>query len=651
MWGAAGPASAWVYPEHRDIAVIAVETLDSSERRTFDDLWGLARAGHEARLCASGADGSQGVDPGCLDWAALPAIAGDHSCSADEMSSIALDSKWVLDVADVAARLKADLAGIDARLSASKEAGSGETMGDLRRRIEASSVRAARINALRKADNRLQRDDPQYATRAGSSNAHFLLARPRTGMSNEEYDVLTLTPGSKINALGVYSWYHLSALEQASRLAHEQMPEEERQALARAILFDEAFALHFLQDSFAAGHIAGTWGDASQRKGTHDFYNEAGLEVFLWNGAGASIVVMGDAHMRREDAERTAAAVRTSLEQLLDTAAGRQRASNTPYTPAAPLRPNGFNVCKNETLIDRPDLSESAESYRRALIAEVGEVLRQTPVPGLGPGLGAMPRFRSEVGPFVGFASAIGGQWLDGGFTPTDGHGFVAGVDLAARFGMGLDGVMGDDGDGLVFLSVGARADASSTNAVANPTLANFGGDISAAIPSRSAVTTRLRMPFYVVPMDLLLLSPLYLVAPEHYQSMAVAAGNGGLIPWQSGIATSIGRFQFVLGREFGVTFYGLTDKDHVVAPPAAAGSPIRVVDFKSTAFDLPIVEYRPYRSFSSNQSSTLMFQLFTDVDVPHSSRVVSPPGAPNIELRDVWSVGIRLVFDWRYYP
>ena len=36
------------------------------------------------------------------------------------------------------------------------------------------------------------------------------------------------------------------------------------------------------RDTFAAGHVAGTWGDVSQRKGTHDYYNEAGIEVFTW---------------------------------------------------------------------------------------------------------------------------------------------------------------------------------------------------------------------------------------------------------------------------------------------------------------------------------------------------------------------------------
>ena len=107
--------------------------------------------------------------------------------------------------------------------------------------------------------------------------------------------------------------------------------------------------LHFTscEDVFAAGHVAGTWGNVSQRKGTHDYYNASGLEVRTWQGAETSVVLMGDAHMRPEDAERVAAAVRLSLEQLLDSVAGRSRKSNLPYMPAAPAEPEAFDVCTN----------------------------------------------------------------------------------------------------------------------------------------------------------------------------------------------------------------------------------------------------------------------------------------------------------------
>jgi hypothetical protein len=177
-----------------------------------------------------------------------------------------------------------------------------------------------------------------------------------------------------------------------------------------------------------------------------------------------------------------------------------------------------------------------------------------------------------------------------------------------------------------------------------------LGGNLSAAIPARSGLALRFRMPFYVLPGDLLLASPLYFANPEAYTDMAVTAANGGLLGWQSGWATGIGRFQFVLGRELGVTFYGYAGNDQLLAPSVAPGEPGRVVSFKSTQYDLPIFEYRPYRAFSTNQSSSVVFQLFAAADVPRAGSVDFPAGAPVPDLRTVWSLGLRLVFDWRYY-
>lgn len=649
LWSATDSAFAWVYPEHRDIAILAVEKLDAPRRAVFDRLWREARIAQEKRLCEQGADTAQGVKPTCIDWAALSAIAGDHSCSSADLTATVLQSDWILSVADVAAKLKLDLARIDVLPPTSQVPGSKAPIVDFQRRMQTEEARAERVNALRDADNRLQRADPKYATRAGSNNAHFLIPRPNTGISPSEYGRLALKPYSEISAPGVYGWYHLSALRKASRLANEQLAPEVRQALTRAMLFDEAFALHFLEDIFSAGHVAGTWGDASQRKGTHDFYNEAGLEVFPWKGGSESMVLMGDAHMRPEDAERTAAAVLTSLEQLLDAATGRAQSPNLPHAPAAPEQPESFDVCKNNSM-PTVQLPVTSEEYIGAYAPQLREVLLSTPVPGLGPGLGSMPRFRAEVGPFFGLAAAADGRILSGGFTSSQGVGFVGGVEVSARAGLGLEGVMSDAGDGLVFLALGLRGDTSSTNSVSNSSAAQRGGNITAAIPSRVGVTARARLPYYLIPGDLILLAPLHFFMPERYQSMAVTAGNGGWIPWQSGLATRVGRFQFVLGREVGVTLYGLIGDDRVIAA-GAAGTGARLVDYKSILIDMPILEYRPYRSFASNQSSTLLFQLFVAADIPHSAHVVAPLGAPGVGLSTVWSGGLRLLFDWRYYP
>jgi hypothetical protein len=642
IFGAICPrAEAWVYPEHRDLAVLAVQHLDPDRAAIFERLWSQARTGAEQRLCTVGADSVQGLAPQCLDWPAWTAIAGDHSCSSAQMLATVREAPWILPVADVAAKLKVDLARASGTVTPHADNPGG--ISAARRRFEAESVRAARINALRAADLRLQRTDPEYATRAGANNAHFLLARPATNIMPADYAALTLRPGSEISAIGVYSYFHLSALQKASRLSQETLAPEEREALARAVLADEAFALHFLEDVYAAGHIAGTWGDVSQRQGTHDYYNENGLEVFTWNGGAHSIVVMGDAHMRPEDAEVGATAVRHSLEQVLDVAAGRE--SRMPLAPQAPATPESFDVCRSGTLPTRSDDLRALPEHRLLL----AEILAYTPVPSLGPGVGSMPRFRSEIGPFVGLSGAIDGRRINGGLLAfQDRAGWVGGLDLSVRAGFGLDGVTGQAGDGLVYAAVGLRSDTPSSSSYTESSTVSS-GNLTAAIPARSSLSVRLRMPFYLVPFDLLLLSPLYLARPETYMKLAVAAGNGGFVPWQAGWANGLGRFQIVIGREVGFTFYGLRGKDELIAPGDTPGT-LRLVGVHSTSIDLPVLEYRPYRAFSANQSSAVLVQLFTGLDIPRGGEVVVPAGDPSVPLHNVWSVGLRLVFDWRYY-
>ncbi|MDG2304536.1 MAG: hypothetical protein P8R42_07735 [Candidatus Binatia bacterium] len=641
------PASAWVYPEHRDIALLSVETLDPERREVFDTFWEEARSG-TTRLCAQGADREQSTTPTCIDWAAFSAIAGDHSCSAADALETVLESEWILEVADVSAQLKKDLAQVEVSVPVDQQDVSTGPLSDFQRRMASEAVRAERTNALRTADTRLQNADPEYATRAGANNAHFLLARPSVDTEAVPYSKITLAADSEINAMGVYAWYHMRALEKARRIAQGGLTLEQRKAYARAMLIDEAFGLHFLEDMFAAGHVAGTWGDASQRKGTHDYYNEVGLEAFTWGRQKSGVVLMGDARMRPQDAELAAEAIVKSLNQVLDTAAGNEHAVDFELTREIPMSVEAFDVCKSDTMPAAPpgqargsDVSES-----------VYEILLPTAVPGLGAGLGALPRFRAEIGPFVGLAAAIDARAVSGGFVPGEQSGAIGGLDIAARAGLGLDGVIGESGDGLVFAQVGLRADTASSSSLSDSEATKDFGSISATIPSRIGLATRFRMPFFLIPGDLLLMSPLLFVAPDVYTKMAVTAGNGGFIPWQQGMATRVGRFQFVLGRELGVNFYGiLGDSDRLAAPGGLIDSGVdTLLDYDSTLFDLPIAEYRPYRSFSSDQSSQLLFQLFVGADVPSNVSVVLPQGGETVDLQTVWSFGLRFTFDWRYY-
>jgi hypothetical protein len=642
----AQPASAWVYPEHRDIAILAVDGLNPEQRAKFDRLWAYARTGREARLCAESADVGQSLKPGCIDWPAMNALSGDHSCSSSEMFDTVVSSEWVLTVARVGAQLKADLAAIGT-LDRKTGRASPMTLEKLRQQFEDGRLHAKRMNALRASDMHLQRVDTEYATRAGANNAHFLLARPRPDFSTNEYVLLTLEKGAEINAIGVWEWYHLSALQKATRLAHEQLTSEEYSAVARSALADEAFASHFLEDAYAAGHVPGTWGDVSRRKGTHDYYNQSGLEVSTWQGGSKTVVLMGDAHMRLEDAERAAATVRLSLEQFIDTASGPAGKTDLPHAPAAPAHPDTLDVCRTNQLPARPvQLLAPAEALRLIV-----EIVQRTPMPGLAEGLGALPRFRSEVGPFISVGALVDVRRLGGGFTEAQrSGGFIAGADLSVRIGYGLEGVLDEAGDGLIFLGLGIRGDSPSSSKYSDTSSGQQNGELTAAIPARTGYTARIRLPFYVVPGDLLLAAPLHFLSEKTYQKMAVTAANGGLIPWQLAWGTRLGRFQLVLGREIGLSFYGLRSADTLPGPSVPPGAGPSLAKFKSTFIDAPILEFRPYRAFDTSQAAEFKLQLFFGIDIPRGGQVSYPLGTPNASLRSTYSLGICASFDWRHY-
>ena len=594
-------AGAWVFPEHRDIALLGLERLEPSQRSALDKLWMEARAGHEARMCAQIAEPSQGADPGCLDYASWSAISGDHSCSASDMLFTVLDSPWILKVAGVGAHLKS--------------------------RLASASRPDQRLNAVRDSDISLLRADPAYVSRAGSNNAHFLLARPDAAMSTEAYADLALGPNAEMNALAAYMWYHLRALAKTTRLAQGGIPADMRSRTALAALADEAFALHFLEDSFAAGHVAGTWGNSAVRKGTHDYYSEHGLEVGSWNHK--RFVALGDAYMRPEDAERAAAAVRDSLAQLATALDGGLHLVEPVVSNTS--EPEGFDVCRESHFPAAPGRLEDM----RYLIP----VIAQTPVPALGAGKGELPRFRAELGPFVGLTSGVTGVALGRGFGSTQTTaGGIGSLDLSFRMGLGLEGVLNASSDGLTFIDAGVRQDSSAQ-----------GGP---SIPGRAAIALRGRAPFWLIPGDLILAAPvLAFTRPQTLQKMAVQSANGGLIPWQAVIATRVGRFQFVLGREVGVSLYGYTsDQTMFIPTPSVPPANATQIKLKSIRLDVPLFEYRIFRTFSQNQSSGLALQFFAGFDRPTSVSVVQPVDAPKPSLHTIVSGGVRMVFDWRHY-
>ena len=331
----ASPARAWIYPEHRAIAGKAVADMGPAEREALDALWAEARQGHEDRLCPVPWAADQGPKPTCIDWAAWPAISGDHSCSAGEMLGTVLESDWIVKVAGVCSRLEVAMA-------------TAKNPIDLR-------------NRLVRSDLELARADKEYASRAGANNVHFLLAR--SSDDGLAYLKESARNGGELNALGTWIRAHVAALRLAAELGSGRVAPADRPALARTILALEAYGAHFLEDSFASGHVAGCWGDVATRKGTHDYYNEHGIDTRTWDGK--PIVLYGDARMRTEDRDRAAPTIRASLSQVLaalqpgsDLA---RLAAEIPLSPAEGMA--AFDTCKSTEL---PSVSRSPGGPPRA---------------------------------------------------------------------------------------------------------------------------------------------------------------------------------------------------------------------------------------------------------------------------------------------
>jgi hypothetical protein len=612
-------ALGWIYNEHRAIGEKGIQTLEPRRRAALDRIWTEARSGYEERLCALSAVGSLEATPKCLDLADWPAIAGDHSCTPEALLETVLESDWILTVADVAWRTA--------------------------ERIERAKNEAERRNFQALGDLGLERADREYSTRAGSNNAHFLIPRASVEIDPVAYAHAMLGRGSELNAAAIYVVYHLAALRRAADLSPEGMSSPDRAAAARQILALESFALHFLQDSFAAGHIAGSWGPVAERKGTHDYYNEHGLDASSWDNQ--AMQLFGDGHMRAEDLDRASHTVRLSLESLLDAldpaseTRRRIREVSVPQTIAS----GAFDVCKASVV---PDWTPGESTT-----ALLTPILKETPVPFRGPGFASLPRFRAEIGSFLGLASGVAGSGAGGGFTEGQSGGVQGSLDVGLRFGLGLEALLGDAGDGLIFLQAGLVNQSRSTSdcgsdCPSDPLVTQF----VPAVPARSGLNFRLRLPFWVLPGDLILATPiLAFTNPTLLKKMGIRAADGGVIAIQRRISTGIGGFQFMAGREVGVTLFGYVEKDAFLAVvEAPSGRTVEPIAVKSIQWEFPLVEYRPFREYGSRYTYATFLQIGAGLDRPVEAVIVGRPDVPGPTLRTRYFGFVRIFFDGRRY-
>lgn len=612
-------ARAWIYSEHRAITAQGIDTLEPARRRALDDLWRAAREGHDARLCAAADAGDQGGRPDCIDLSAWPAVAADHACSPDEMLAVVLDSAWILDIASIA----------------------GKTGAAIARARNESDRRNAQMNG----DLRLERADLEYSARARANGAHHML--PRTAGDPGQYLAETLRSGAPPNVIGLYALFHAAALRRAAHFPPEGADAAAAAAEARLILALESVALHFLEDAYAAGHVAGLGGPTAVLKGTHDYYNEHGIDADTWDHE--AVTLYGDGHMRPPDLERAGDAVRASLAQVLEALVpgSRIREAAAPIVLPAGVADGSFSVCRISAM--------PGWSVPPALEGDILAVVRLTPMPFRGPNYPSLPRFRAEIGPFLGVVSGVQAEGADGGFAANREGGAVGSMDVGLRFGVGIDALLGASGDGLVFVQGGIVLQSRSTggcgaNCPADPLLSQF----VPGLPARSAMNFRLRMPFWLIPGDLLLAAPILgLTNPALLEKMAIVAADGGLVPWQTKLSTPIGSLQFVVGREVGVDLFGyLGGKDAFLAatgPAPNGGSTFQPVAFRSIEWDFPILELRPLREYGSRYSFATLLQFGAGFDTPFDVESLIP-GQPPPPVKTRYFGFVRLFFDGRRY-
>jgi hypothetical protein len=306
---------------------------------------------------------------------------------------------------------------------------------------EAGSNAFEREKVRRQMHIDMQKADEQYVARALSDYSHFQLARDsrQTGQAGfVEYLSTVLGPDQMANATAAYANYHLAALRLAAQASAPTLDAATRSRLLAQALVVESFALHFLQDSFSAGHFVGHDGSDGVRLGTHDFYSGAGFEAVRWGDPSTTYVARGDGFMSDQERDVAAIAVAVSLTQLLRVASA----------PAAQVELLGQG---NGHAFDEYDscATRHAPAGLRALANAtwLWDVMRFVPVPSAR--YPEVPRVRAEKGLFFGLAAS-----LQGGVAAREAI-FDARVLGAARVGYGAADLVNDPINAQAFGEIG----------------------------------------------------------------------------------------------------------------------------------------------------------------------------------------------------
>jgi hypothetical protein len=171
-------------------------------------------------------------------------------------------------------------------------------------------------------------------------------------------------------------------------------------------------------------------------------------------------------------------------------------------------------------------------------------------------------------------------------------------------------------------------------------------GATRAEIEKRVTVGAQIRMPFAVIPGDLLLLAlPLATGLREHATGVLAYAAEGGF--WHERVVTLSPRFtlQVIFGREFGFSYVQTTEAQALFArAQTATGNTTPAQTINGWEFDLPFLELRLHQQYAGDIGGGGALKLGFLLDRYRNVMLNDP--------RVGWAYGLLLKFDFegRYY-
>jgi hypothetical protein len=280
-------ARAWYFPEHAELSRLALR--DYAPRFVTEEIESVtAEAADDGVEVCPEAITALRVDPPrdyCVPYGALAGLAGDHTNTAADLRAAL--SRKLSRLTPMPNRTLGALVTDAARTTWVAFLADGRPE-DLRvwskdiSTIEGSSDAGAHSTVakdyVRTLDTKLQVIDHDYTSRAGGAKTHFHDATLSTSAI-----LMQASVGDLDNALAQLVAHHARSLQLAVASTYFRGEENAkvRRWLRTEALLEHAFALHFVEDGFAAGHIATDPAvqDPVRRAQRHDFFNRQGLAV------------------------------------------------------------------------------------------------------------------------------------------------------------------------------------------------------------------------------------------------------------------------------------------------------------------------------------------------------------------------------------